>query len=336
MQALFEKVYQQKNLSNQEMTLLATAIFKQQLNDNQISALLIALKLKGVTADELTGLAHVMQSRAIAVHQAPQGVMDNCGTGGDHSNSFNISTTAAFVLAAGGIPMAKHGNRSVSSRSGSADVLESLGVDLSASAEKIDFLLKEAGIAFLFAPAMHPAMKTVMQIRKDLATPTIFNLIGPIINPYPLEYQLLGTFAGDSLVETATTLGALGRKQAIVLQGASGMDEANLAGVTRYAFYQNNQVVEKELFPEAFGLQAAPLSAIVGGDALKNKEILLSALQGEASPYLDTVILNAGLGFLAGAKVNDVASGIQMAQDIIKSGAAFDCLQHFITLQEVA
>ncbi|MGM0240345.1 anthranilate phosphoribosyltransferase [Enterococcus sp. AZ103] len=336
MQALFEKIYQQKNLSNQEMTMLATAIFKQQLNDNQISALLIALKLKGVTADELTGLAHVMQSRAIVVHQAPQGVMDNCGTGGDHSNSFNISTTAAFVLAAGGIPMAKHGNRSVSSRSGSADVLESLGVDLSASAEKIDFLLNEAGIAFLFAPAMHPAMKTVMQIRKDLATPTIFNLIGPIINPYPLEYQLLGTFAGDSLVETATALGALGRKQAIVLQGASGMDEANLAGVTRYAFYQNNQVVEKELSPEAFGLKAAPLAAIVGGDALKNKEILLSVLQGEASPYLDTVILNAGLGFLAGAKVNDVASGIQMAQAIIKSGAAFDCLQHFITLQEVA
>lgn len=222
MQQLFEPIYQQKDLSQAEMEQLATAMFDQEVTANQISGVLIGLKVKGASTEELTGLAHVMQKRAIPMEKAPTGVMDNCGTGGDHSQSFNISTTAAFVLAGGGIPMAKHGNRSISSRSGSADVLEALGVTITNSKEQIDHLLKNVGIAFLFAPAMHPAMRSVMSVRKELATPTIFNLIGPLINPYPLEYQLMGTYAGDSLASTAETLGKLGKKTSTSSSWLSG------------------------------------------------------------------------------------------------------------------
>lgn len=336
MQTLFEKIYQQQHLTTAEMMRVSRGIFDQELSDSQISALLIAMKINGVTAEELTGLAQVMQERAEKMYQGPLGVMDNCGTGGDRSNSFNISTTSAFVLAGGGIPMAKHGNRSVSSKSGSADVLEALGINLNASPEKIHQLLKETGIAFLFAPALHPAMKAVMHIRKELATPTIFNLIGPIINPYPLDNQLLGTFAGDSLVETATTLGKMGRKQAIVVHGFNGMDEANLAGATRYALYQNETVTEHQFIPEEVGLSAAPLKAIVGGDAQYNKDILLKVLKGEKSIHTDTVLLNAGLGFFASGKVQDVKSGIAEARQVINSGAAYDTLNKFIAAQEVA
>ncbi|MFS0930209.1 anthranilate phosphoribosyltransferase [Enterococcus durans] len=333
MQQLFERIYQQKDLSQAEMEQLATAMFDQEVTANQISGVLIGLKVKGASTEELTGLAHVMQKRAIPMEKAPTGVMDNCGTGGDHSQSFNISTTAAFVLAGGGIPMAKHGNRSISSRSGSAEVLEALGVTITNSKEQIDHLLKNVGIAFLFAPAMHPAMRAVMSVRKELATPTIFNLIGPLINPYPLEYQLMGTYAGDSLASTAETLGKLGRKQALVLHGYQGMDEANLGGKTHCAFYQSGKVSEFSFSPEEVGLKSLPLTAITGGDVQKNKEILLSVLKGERTPYYETVLLNAGLGFLAGAKVQSIREGIKEAEQVIQSGAAFDTLQNLLKEQ---
>ncbi|MBO1304605.1 anthranilate phosphoribosyltransferase [Enterococcus sp. 669A] len=333
MQPLFEKVYQGQNLTTNEMIQISSNIFEGKLSDTQISALLIALKLKGVTSEELTGLATIMQGKAEKMLTPPKGVMDNCGTGGDHSNSFNISTTAAFVLAGGGIPMAKHGNRSVSSRSGSADVLESLGISLTVSPEKIDYLLREVGIAFLFSPAMHPAMKYVMGIRRDLATPTIFNLIGPIINPYRLDNQLMGTFAGDSISETAETLGKMGRKKAIVVHGAHGMDEANLAGTTNCAVYQDGKVSNFSFTPEEYGFERAPLSAIVGGEAQQNRDILLSVLQNEASVYYDTVLLNAGLGFLASGKAASLEAGIMEAKQSLKSGAAMDCLQKLIREQ---
>ena len=334
MQELFEKVYRGNDLTIKEMQQLGKAIFEQQLSDSQISGLLVGLKVKGVAATELTGLAQVMQGKGTPMLTAPAGVMDNCGTGGDHSHSFNISTTAAFVLAGGGIPMAKHGNRSISSKSGSADVLEALGVSLTVSPGKIDYLLKEAGIAFLFAPTLHPAMGAVMHIRKELATPTIFNLLGPIINPYPLEHQLMGTYAGDSLVETAKTLGQLGRQRAIVVHGHGGMDEANLAGTTHCALYQDGAVEEFSFVPEEAGFKRVPMSGIVGGSVEKNKEILLSVLQGVPSAYYETVLLNAGLGFLASGRVKSLTDGIAEAEQSILSGAAYDRLQQLLAKQQ--
>lgn len=334
MQPLFEKVYQNQALTRDEMKQVATAIFDEELTDAQISAFLVALKFKGITSDELTGMAEVMQARARTMPHTSLHLMDNCGTGGDHSNSFNISTTSAFVLAGGGIPMAKHGNRSVSSHSGSADVLESLGVTLQATPEEVNYLLQEAGIAFLFAPAFHPAMKVVMPIRKQLATPTIFNLIGPIINPYPLHTQLMGTFAKDTLVETAETLGKLGRKRAVVVQGSGGMDEANLAGTTHFALYDDGHVTMHAFTPEEVGLTPAPLAAIQSNSVEQNKEILLSVLQDQSSVYYDTVCLNAGLGFFANGAVPDMKEGIRLAKEVIASGAAYAALQALTTFQK--
>lgn len=334
MQEIFEKLYRGNHLKMEEMEKVGSAIFDHQLTDSQISALLIGLKVKGVSADELTGLAHAMQGRGTVMQKAPVGVMDNCGTGGDHSQSFNISTTAAFVLAGGGVPMAKHGNRSISSKAGSADVLEALGISLNVTPEKIAYLIKETGIAFLFAPTLHPAMKEVMHIRKELATPTIFNLLGPIINPYPLEYQLMGTYAGDTLIESVKTLGKLGRKRAIVLHGHGGMDEANLAGRTQCALYEAGAVQEFSFEPEEVGFKKVPLQGIIGGSAEKNKEILLSVLKGTPSAYYETVLVNAGLGFYASGRVNSLVEGVAEAEESILSGAAYDCLQQLIKKQQ--
>ena len=334
MKKVFEQLYSGQHLSHEEMTTLGEAIFTGELSELQVSAALVALKMKGITSTEMAAIAQVMQAKAVKIDNIPVSAMDNCGTGGDQSNSFNISTTTAFVLAAGGIRMAKHGNRSISSRSGSADVLEVLGVQLATSPEKISQLLNEIGIAFLFAQAMHPNMRYVSKVRKELATPTILNLIGPLTNPIPLETQLMGTYAGHLLKETAETLGKLGRKRAVVLQGAYGMDEANLAGDTRIALYEAGQVTEFTLTAQEVGLQEYPLEAIVGGDAKRNADILLSVLENQPSAFLDTVLLNAGLGFYANGKVATIKEGVALAKEIIASGAAKEKLNQLIAKQQ--
>lgn len=334
MKDIFEKLYQGNDLTEAEMTQLSEALFAGELKDTQISAALIALKMKGITSTEMAAIAKVMQKNALTIENAPVNAMDNCGTGGDHSNSFNVSTTTAFVLAAGGIPMAKHGNRSISSRSGSADVLEELGVKLMTSQEQISQLLNEIGIAFLFAQAMHPSMRYVSNVRRELATPTILNLIGPLTNPVHLETQLMGTFAGDLLKETAETLGKLGRKRAIVLQGAYGMDEANLAGDTKIALLEDGEVIVQTISAAEVGLPEYPLGAIVGGDAKRNAEILVSVLDNQPSPFLDTVLLNAGLGFYANGKVTSVQDGVEEARKVIASGAAREKLAQLVEKQK--
>ena len=300
-----------------------------------MAGFLCALAAKGPTVDEVTAFAEVMREKAGSVPHE-QTVVEIVGTGGDEANTFNISTTSGFIISAAGIPVAKHGNRSISSKSGSADILEVLGITLTVSPEKIDYLLKEAGIAFLFAPTLHPAMGAVMHIRKELATPTIFNLLGPLINPYPLDYQLMGTYAGDSLVETAKTLGQLGRERAIVIHGHGGMDEANLAGTTHCAVYQNGAVQEFSFDPEEAGFKRVPLAGIVGGSAEKNKDILLSVLRGIPSAHYETVLLNAGLGFMASGRVKTLTDGIAEAEQSILSGAAYDRLQQLIVKQQEA
>jgi len=226
--------------------------------------------------------------------------------------------------------MAKHGNRSISSRSGSADVLACLGVSIQASPEKIAELLTTVGIAFLFAPSLHPGMKAVMKIRQELATPTIFNLLGPLINPVPLTTQLIGTYAGESLADTAQALGSLGRQRAMVIHGCNGMDEANLAGETAISFYQGGEVANFSLDPQAYGFTPAPIEAIVGGDAAQNAAILTAVLKNQPSVYLETVVLNAGLGFYANGKAATIAEGFAMARACIASGAAYDKLQELI------
>lgn len=336
MNKIFEKVYQLKNLSREEMGLVANQIFTGELTEAQISSFLTGMKIKGETPDEMAGLAETIQQKAVQIEKAPAHAMDNCGTGGDCCNSFNISTTSAFVLAGGGVPMAKHGNRSVSSRSGSADVLEVLGIQLAVSPEKISYLLNEVGIAFLFAPRMHPKMGYVMKVRKELATPTILNLIGPLTNPVRLETQLLGTYRRDLVKATAETLGQLGRKQGIVVHGAGGMDEANLSGTNHCALLKEGKVTEFSFTPEEAGFTCRPIKAIQGGTPAENADILQSVLRNEPSVYLDTVLLNAGLGFFASGKAESLDDGIKSARECIASGTAYDKLVALIGTQKEA
>lgn len=334
MDFLLKKVFEQQRLTKIEIKQIAEQMFEGELTESQIAGFLMALKHQGETAEEMAGLAETLQNKAMKIACTRTNVMDNCGTGGDQSGSFNISTTSAFVLAAGGVTVAKHGNRSISSKSGSADIFEHLGVDIALSPEKLSTVLNEVGLAFLFAPHMHPKMSYVMKVRRELATPTILNLIGPLTNPVFLDSQLMGTYRRDLLEETAKTLKDLGRKRAVVINGAGGLDEASLAGTTHYSLLENGKISLHTVEPEELGFSKTSLKAIQGGNSKRNTEILLSILKNQPSAYLDTVIVNAGFGFFSNGKVKTIQEGILLAKDCVASGAAFDKLQQLIQVQK--
>lgn len=322
-----EKVMAGHNMTINEMDMLANSIIQGELTEVQIAAFLVALKMKGESSSELTGLARALQRAAVTIPTMITDAMDNCGTGGDRSFSFNISTTAAFVLAAGGIHMAKHGNRSITSKSGSADVLEALGINLYLPAEKLAKIFDRIGIVFLFAQNLHPAMKYFTPVRRQLEIPTIMNLTGPLINPIPLETQLLGTSRPDLLETTAQVLKGLGRKRALVVTGPNKMDEAALFGENQFALLNEKGEITKGTFnARDLNLPEVQLNEIRGGEAPENAEILVNVLKGKTSPFLETTLLNAGLGFYANGKVTTIKEGIQMARELIFSGKAFEKL----------
>ena len=322
-----EKVMSGRDMTENEMNMLANSIIQGELSEVQIASFLVALKMKGEAASELTGLARALQKAAIPIPTNLTNAMDNCGTGGDRSFSFNISTTAAFVLAGGGIKMAKHGNRSISSKSGSADVLEALGINLDLGPEDLGQVFEKAGIVFLFAKNLHPGMRYIMPARLALGVPTVMNLTGPLINPIPLETQLLGTSRPDMLESTAEILKNLGRKRAVVVSGPQGLDEAGLDGETQLAILENGQVTLSSFQPEDLGMERIEIDQVRGGDAKRNAEILLSVLKNEASPFLEVTVLNAGLGFYANGKVDSIKEGIALAREVIASGAALEKLR---------
>ncbi|CAM3038854.1 anthranilate phosphoribosyltransferase [Lactococcus hircilactis] len=322
-----EKVMQNRDMTVNEMNMLANSIIQGELSEVQIAAFLVALKMKGESSSELTGLAKALQRAAVTIPTQFTDAMDNCGTGGDRSFSFNISTTAAFVLAAGGVHMAKHGNRSITSKSGSADVLEALGINLYLSPEKLAAVFDKIGLVFLFAQNLHPAMKYFTPVRRQLEIPTIMNLTGPLINPVPLETQLLGTSRPDLLQTTAEVLKGLGRKRAIVITGQNNVDEATLFGVNHYALLENGDISLHEFTAADLGMEEVTLNDIRGGEAPENAKILENVLKNSASPYLETTVLNAGLGFYAAGKVSTIKEGISLARDVIANGAALEKLR---------
>lgn len=334
MKDVLTKLTNANHLRYEEMQQAARALFAADVTDSEIAAFLVALKAKGETAEELAGLASIMREVALDIPVTGTEFIDNCGTGGDGSQSFNISTTAAFVLAGAGAKVAKHGNRSVSSKTGSADVLEALGVPLDVTAEDIAKLLEANGIAFLFAQRMHPRVKQIMKVRRDLRIPTIFNLIGPLTNPVPLKTQLLGIYREDLLETMALTLHRLGRKRAIVLHGACGMDEASLAGTNQLVLLDQGELIRFSLHPEEVGLAVAPLEAIRGGTAAENAEILLRVLRGEAGPYRDTVLLNAGIALFAEGRVETIREGIERSAESIDSGRALEKLHYLQRMKQ--
>lgn len=330
MRGFIDKVQAGTHLTYEEMKEAAKILFDEETEAQEIEEFLIALSEKGETALEIAALASVMRGFANYV-EIPEGLfMDNCGTGGDGVNSFNISTTTAFVLAGAGAQVAKHGNRKISSAAGSADVLEALGVRLDFSPEETTELLRQEGITFLYAPNVHPKMKRIGAIRQKIGKRTIFNLVGPLTNPVPLSTQFAGISKLDFTMEYASVLHMLGRERAVVVSGAGGMDEASLAGQNAFVLLDQGDLIPFTLTAEDVGLTSAPLSAIRGGDAKENAEILRAVLSGKRGPHFDTVVFNAGIGLFANGQAETIKEGVAQAKDSILSGRALQKLEAVI------
>jgi anthranilate phosphoribosyltransferase len=332
MKQYLEMVVEGKSLLEYEMEEAVQEIFTQDTSDAEIASFLTGLKVKGESAEEVSGLVKAIRKHALNFTKNIPNVLDNCGTGGDGSKSFNISTTSAFVIAGAGITVAKHGNRSVSSKTGSADVLEALGVSLDFTPEATEEILEQNGIAFLFAPHVHPKLKQIMKVRRDLKIPTIFNLIGPLTNPVQLDYQLLGIYRRDMLDKFAHVLANLNRKRAIVINGAGGMDEASLAGENKMVLVSDGEIKKINLNPEEVNLPLYDNSRIRGGDARENADILLQVLQGKKGAQRDTVLLNAGLGIYTAGKAESILQGVNLAAESIDSGRALSKLENLISI----
>jgi anthranilate phosphoribosyltransferase len=306
-------------------------------------AILTALNFKGVSADELTGMAEVLQSQSKSGSREsgvgsgetsyPFPIVDTCGTGGDGSSTFNISTAVAFVVAAYGVPVAKHGNRSASSLTGSADVLEALGVNLTAPSEKVQAALQEVGITFLFAPGWHPALKAVAQLRRTLRIRTVFNLLGPLVNPLRPTGQVVGLFTPKLLETVAQALHNLGKEKAIVLHGRERLDEVGLGDLTDLAVLSGGEVKLTTVNPQEVGITPAPITALKGGDVQENAVILKAVLQGKGTQaQQDAVALNASLALqVAGAiPLLDHAQGVTVAKEILQAGTAWTKLEQLV------
>jgi len=333
MQNLIEKAEAGIHLSRGEAEAAMEEIFSGRAGEDSIVALLTALRTNVETVDELVGFARVMGRHVTPIFpnglQPGELLVDTAGTGGDAAGTFNISTTAAFVAAGAGVRVAKHGNRSISSKCGSADVIEALGVKLDAAPERVGAAIGEIGIGFLFAPAMHTAMRHAMSARRRLGR-TAFNLLGPLTNPAGARAQIAGVFSAEVVEKVARVLAELGVERAFVVHGAGGLDEISLVGPTQVGDVQRNAVRLYEVTPEDFGLNRAPLSAISGGDAMHNASILRAILSGETGPRRDIVVANAAAAIVASGRAADFLEGARLAAESIDSGAAREKLEALI------
>ena len=305
-------------------------IMSGQATDAQIGAFLVALRIKGETIDEIVGCAEVMREKATPIVTVRPDLIDTCGTGGDASGTFNISTTVAFVACGAGLAVAKHGNRSISSQCGSADVLAALGVNVEASPEKVGECIDEVGIGFLFAIALHGAMKHAIGPRRELATRTVFNILGPLTNPAGAKRQLIGVFDGALTEALAGVLRELGSEQALVVHGSDGLDEITLTGPTRVTELRDGQVSTRQIHPGDFGLQTVSAEALKGGDADYNARILRGVLDGEEGPQRDVVLLNAAAAMVVGGLAEDITAGLDVARASIDSGKARHALERLV------
>jgi anthranilate phosphoribosyltransferase len=298
---------------------------------SQIGAFLMALRVRGETVDEITGAALVMRAKALAV-KAPEGAIDTCGTGGDASGTYNISTGAALVVAAAGVPVAKHGNRALSSLSGSADVLAALGVNIDAEIDLVEEALREANIGFLMAPRHHSAMRHVGPTRVELGTRTIFNLLGPLSNPAGTKRQLIGVFHRQWTAPMAEVLGRLGTERAWVVHGSDGLDEITTTGATYVSEIKDGAVSSFEVTPEDAGLSRADPADLKGGDAETNARAITEMLDGQSGPYRDIVLLNAGAALVVADKAGNLKEGAGLAAEAIASGKAKETLAQLVAI----
>ncbi|MBD03313.1 MAG: anthranilate phosphoribosyltransferase [Gemmatimonadetes bacterium] len=321
-QAAIGRLIAGESLDRDEARGVMEQIMSGDATDAQIGGFLMALRAKGETIDEIAGFAETMRAKATQITGGKAPLVDTCGTGGDASGTFNISTTVAFVVAGAGLTVAKHGNRAMSSRCGSADVLAQLGVNVEATPDQVGHCLDEAGIGFLFAPALHGAMKHAIGPRKELGTRTVFNVLGPLTNPAGAKRQLIGVFAPDLTETMAGVLGALGSERAFVVHGHDGLDELTLTGPSRVTELADGATKTYDVTPEDFGLQRVSVDQLAGGDAAQNAAILTSILDGELGPAADVVVMNAAAAIVAGGVSQDLASGVKVARDSIEFGKA--------------
>lgn len=323
------QIDQNTALSAEEMESVMRQIMQGQIEDAEIAALLTQLAERGEAVSEITGAARVMRDMASAI-QAPDGALDCCGTGGDGAGTYNISTAVAIVSAACGVPIAKHGNRAASSKSGAADVLEALGVSLDLSKEQLETALQEFNFCFLMAPHHHQAMKHVMPVRKSLGFRTIFNLLGPLANPAGTQYQLIGVFDKKWLRPMAEVLGNLGTKRAWIVHGHDGLDEITTTAPTDIAILDNGTITEKTISPEDFGLETANPDNLKGGDAQQNADALRTLLNGEKNAYRDIVLANASAVLNINSKADTLIDGVTLAAQAIDNGNALKALEDYI------
>lgn len=309
-------------------------LFANEMHEAEAKEMLVSLYEKGETALEIAAAAHVMREHAIKLpvsEELQEKLIDNCGTGGDKSNSFNVSTTVSLILAASGSYVAKHGNRSITSKSGSADMLEVLGINLNLAPSEQVKMLEEVGFTFIFAQNHHPAMKYIMPIRKSLSHRTIFNILGPLTNPAGVQKQLIGLFSADYLGRVITALEKLGSKNAMVVSSRDGMDEISICDITYASWLDKRIIKEFEINPEEHGLKIAPKEAIIGGDASQNAFITQGIIKGDITDAKrDIVLINTAAALMVDGKARDIQDGLEIARDVLDSGKAQKQLEQII------
>ena len=324
------KIVHRNNLSETEMSEMITEIFSGNITDAQIGAFMAALATKGETFEELAGAARAMRKKAFRIQTSATDVLDAVGTGGDGTNTFNISTTTAFVAAGCGVTVAKHGNRAVSSKCGSADVLETLGVKLDTPPEVVEEAIQEIGIGFLFAPLYHSAMRFAAKARKEIGLRSIFNMLGPLTNPAGANCLLLGVYAPELTEMFAQAAKLLGAKRAFAVHGHDGLDEISVCAPTRISELKDGMIRTYDITPEQFFGKIADPEDMLGGDSQKNAGITRKILEGEKGPRRDVVLLNASAALMAVGKVVDFKEGIRLAETSIDSGAATAKLEKLV------
>jgi anthranilate phosphoribosyltransferase len=331
LKALIGRVASGAALSREEAAEAFDSMMSGEATPSQMGALLMGLRIRGETVDEITGAVSTMRAKMLRV-VAPPDAIDVVGTGGDASGSYNISTCAAFIVAGAGVPVAKHGNRALSSRSGAADVLAALGVNIDLTPEAISRCIAEAGIGFMFAPAHHPAMKHVGPTRVELGTRTIFNLLGPLSNPAGVKRQMVGVFSKQWIEPLAHVLKNLGSERALVVHGSDGLDEITMSGATAVAALEHGTIRTYEITPEEVGLSRVKAETLRGGDAQANAVALKRVLEGKDGAFRDVAVLNAGAALLVAGRAKDLKGGVELAQKSIDSGEAEGALDRLIAV----
>lgn len=326
------KLVQKQDLTFEESYFAMRQIMNGEADHAQIAGFLVGLRMKGETSHEIAGCAKAMIEKSLRIDFEDDNLIDTCGTGGDEVGTFNISTASAIVASAVGVKVAKHGNRAVSSKCGSADVLKELGVKIELTPEQAKICLEEIGLAFIFAPLYHTSMKYAGPVRQSLGIRTIFNILGPLTNPAGAKRQLLGVFAENLTEKIANVLKELGSKHALVVHGAGGIDEISISGHTKISELKNGEIKTYEISPEDFGLKRWDINLILGGDAKTNAGIIKRLLEGEKGPQRDVVLLNSGAAIYVSGLADSISEGIEMAKEAIDSGKAKKKLEDLIEL----